>query len=316
MLYVYSLLEILYVIALSPLIIGIQNSIEERIESKQGPSVFQPYYDLAKLFGKESLVPEVSSPIYRLGPYVIFMFYLFIACIIPIITAFPLPFAPAADFVGGGLLFGAASAIKKFSAIDSRSNYAHLGTSRSASLGALTEPIIMLIFIMLGVLSNSNNPFVINHVLRSSPEWYFSLLHGFVTAAFFLVLIIETGQLPVESHTNGELGMIDQAMPFEYTGSDLAMYKWSSYMKTFLLMSVFLNVFILPFGVPMDENAGFFSILIYMGLHVLKLMGLIIFFALINTTVSKFRLYKNFDFLAVAFALAFLASLAYYIINR
>lgn len=314
--YVYSLIEILYVVVLSPLIVGIQNSIEERIESKQGPSIFQPYYDLAKLFRKESLVPEVSSPIYRLGPYVVFMFYLFIGMILPIITAFPLPFAPAADFVGGGLLFGAASAIKKFSAIDSRSNFAHLGTSRSASLGALTEPIIMLIFIMLGVLSNTNNPFIINHVLRSSPAWYFSLLHGFVTAAFFLVLIIETGQLPVESHTNGELGMIDQAMPFEYTGADLAMYKWASYMKTFLLMSVFLNVFILPFGVPMDESAGILSIIIYMGIHLVKLLGLVILFALLNTTVSKFRLYKNFDFLAVAFALAFLASLAYYVVNR
>lgn len=299
----------------APFVAGLQNSIEERIESKQGPSVFQPYYDLAKLFRKESLVPKVSSPIYRLGPYVVYMFYLFLAMILPIITAFPLAFAPAADFVGGALFFGAAAAIKKFSAIDSRSNYAHLGTSRSASLGALTEPIMVLIFIMLGVLSDTNNPFVINNVLRSSPQWYYSLLHGFVCIAFFMILIIETGQLPVEAHTSGELGMIDQAMPFEYTGPDLAMYKWSSYMKTFLLMSVFLNVFVVPFGVPTD-HAGLPDVLLYMIIHLVKLLCLVVVFALLNTTVSKFRLYKNFDFLSVAFALAFLASLAYYVVNR
>lgn len=314
MAYLYCILEILYVLLLAPLVAGIQNSLEERFESKQGPSVFQPYFDLVKLFRKESIVSEVSSPIYRIGPYVVFMFYMFLAMILPIITAFPLPFAPAADFVGGGLFFGAAAAIKKFSAIDSRSNYAHLGTSRSASLGALTEPVIVLIFIMLGVLSNSNNPFVINDVLRTSPTWYYSLLHGFVTVAFFLILIIETGQLPVESHTNGELGMIDQSMSFEYTGSDLAFYKWGSYMKTFLLMSVFLNVYILPFGVP--REAGLLQVLLYMGLHLVKLTGLVFLFSLINTTVSKFRLYKNFDFLAVAFALSFLASLAYYVSNQ
>lgn len=129
-----------------------------------------------------------------------------------------------------------------------------------------------------------------------------------------MILIVETGQLPVESHTNGELGMIDQAMPFEYTGADLAMYKLGSYMKTFILLSVFLNVYIIPFGVPM-ESSGFWSIIIYMGIHLLKLLGLIVIFALLNTTVSKFRLYKNFDYLAVAFAFAFLASLAYYIIK-
>ncbi|HVS97758.1 MAG TPA: NADH-quinone oxidoreductase subunit H [Puia sp.] len=313
--YFYSVLEILYVLALAPLLAGVQNSIEERLESRRGPSIFQPYYDLAKLFRKESLVPDVSSPIYRLGPYVVFMFYLFLAMILPIITAFPLPFAPAADFVGGALFFGAAAAIKKFSAIDSRSNYAHLGTSRSASLGALTEPIMVLIFIMLGVLSDTNNPFVINHVLRTSPQWYYSLLHGFVCVAFFMILIIETGQLPVESHSNGELGMIDQAMPFEYTGPELAFYKWGSYMKAFLLMSVFLNVFVVPFWVPTPE-AGAAGVGLYLLLHLVKLLGLVIVFALLNTTVSKFRLYKNFDFLAIAFALAFLANLAYYVVNR
>ncbi len=314
MLYLYSFIEIVYVLLAAPLIIGVLRSLEERIESKQGPSIFQPYYDLIKLFHKESIVPEISSPIFRFGPYAIVMFYAFLAMILPIITAFPLAFAPSADFIGGGLFFGAAAAIKKFSAIDSRSNYAHLGTSRSASLAVFAEPITVLIFIMLGVISNTNNPFVINQVLRSSPQWYFSLVHGFVLAAFFMILIVETGQLPVESHTNGELGMIDQAMPFEYTGADLAMYKLGSYMKTFILLSVFLNVYIIPFGVPM-ESSGFWSIIIYMGIHLLKLLGLIVIFALLNTTVSKFRLYKNFDYLAVAFAFAFLASLAYYIIK-
>ena len=312
--YLYSFIEILYVALAAPLVIGVQRAIEERIESKQGPSVFQPYYDLAKLFRKESLVPLVSSPVFRFGPYFVLMLYAFLAMILPIITAFPLAYAPAADFIGGGLFFGAAAAIKKFSAIDSRSNYAHLGTSRAASIGALAEPITVLIFIMLGVLSNTNNPFVINNVLRSSPQWYFSLVHGFVSAAFFMVLLIETGQLPIESHTNGELGMIDQAMPFEYSGQDLAVYKWASYMKVFILMSVFLNVYMIPFGVPLAPS-GFLNIIVYMGIHLLKLLGLIIVFALINTTVSKFRLYKNFDFLAVAFALAFLASLAYYIMQ-
>ena len=314
MVYVYIVLELFYVLLFAPLIAGIQAKFEERLESRQGPSVFQPYYDLAKLFRKESLIPEVSSPVFRLSPYVVFMFYLFLSIILPIITAFPLPVAPTADFVGGGLFFGAAAAIKKFSAIDSRSNYAHLGASRASSFGVFTEPVMVLIFIMLGILSNTNNPFVINNVLRTSPEWYYSLLHGFVTVAFFILLIFETGQLPVESHTHGELGMIDQALPFEYTGTDLAIYKWASYMKSFILMSVFLNVFLVPFGVPM-EHAGMMAILIDMAIHLVKLTVLVLVFALINTSISKFRLYKNFDFLAIAFALAFLASLSYYVIN-
>ncbi|HYW34112.1 MAG TPA: NADH-quinone oxidoreductase subunit H [Balneolaceae bacterium] len=312
--YLYIIVEILFVLCFSPLIAGIQAKMEERLQSQQGPSIFQPYFDLIKLFRKESLVPKVSSPLFRFAPYMVFMFYLFLSIILPIITAFPLPIASTADLIGGALFFSAASAIKTFAAIDSRSNYAHLGASRGSSFSVFAEPILLVIFIMLGVVSSTNNPFVVNNVLRSSPGWYYSLLHGFITVAFFILLIFETGQLPVESHSHGELGMVDQALPFEYTGPDLAMYKWGGYMKSFIFMSIFLNVFLVPFWVP-GKHAGLAIILLYLLIHLAKLTVLVFIFALINNTISKFKLYKNFDFLAIAFALTFLATLSYYVIN-
>jgi formate hydrogenlyase subunit 4 len=305
-----SLLQLAFVVALSPLLVGVLRKLEERFQSQIGPSIFQPYFDLAKLFRKESVVSSSASPFFTLGPYITFTFYLFLTLVLPIITAFPLTFGPVVDFVGGGLIFGAAATIKKLTALDSRSNYAHLGTSRSASIGALSEPIMVFIFIMLGVLSKTNNPYVINNVLQQSSSWYLSLLHWFVASAFFMILIVETGQLPIESHSTGELGMIDQSMPMEYAGKELALYQWGGYMKQFILMSVFLNVFTVPFWVPMRLDPS--AVFVYMGIHLVKLLALVIVFALINTTVSKYKLYKNFDFLAVAFSLAFLASIALY----
>lgn len=310
MLFALNLLQLVYVALLAPLLVGVLRKIEERLQSQNGPPVLQPYYDLIKLFRKESVTSRSASPLFTLAPTIVFSLYLFLTLVLPIITAFPLAFGPVVDFVGGGLIFGAAATIKKIAALDSRSNYAHLGTSRSASIGALAEPIMVFIFIMLGVLSKTNNPYVINNVLQESTTWYLSLLHWFVATAFFMILIIETGQLPVESHSNAELGMIDQSMPFEYSGPELALYNWAGYMKQFILMSVFLNVFTVPFWVPLAPH--FDAIAAYMGIHLLKLLVLVTLFALINTTVSKYKLYKNFDFLAVAFALAFLASIALY----
>ncbi len=83
MTYLFSLIKILYVIIAAPLIVGVQRTLEERMESKQGPSIFQPYYDIIKLFRKESLVPCISSPIFRLGPYVVFILYAFLCRSIP-----------------------------------------------------------------------------------------------------------------------------------------------------------------------------------------------------------------------------------------
>ncbi len=311
MLLIYSILQLVYVILLSPLIAGILAKIKERIESKQGPSVFQPYYDLFKLLKKESLVPKVASPLFRIGPYLNFSLYMLLIIILPIITGFPLTFGPTADFIGGGLIFGAASLIKKITALDSRNNYAHLGTARAASVGALADPMVVLIFILCGIISNTNNPYVINNIFQTSDSWYFSLVHLFITSAFGMIIIIETGKLPIESKTQAEFGMIDQAMEIEYSGPELAIYKWGSYIKHFLLMSVFLNVFALPFWVPM-EGASFGYVLVYSIIHFLKMVFLIIIIALFEESISKYRLYKIFDYMAVIFVLTLLGIIAIY----
>jgi formate hydrogenlyase subunit 4 len=306
---ILSVIQLVYVLALAPLIAGLIATIEERIESKKGPSIFQPYYDLFKLFRKESVVPSAASPLFRIGPYVTFALYMLLTLVLPIITAFPLQFGPVVDFIGGGLTFGAAATFKKLTALDSRNNYSHLGTSRSASIGALSEPITVLIFIILGVISQTNNPYVINNVLQTSTSWYLSLVHWFVAAAFFMVLLVETGKLPIESHSTAELGAIDQSMEMEYSGTDLAFFKWGGYAKQFLLMSVFLNVYTVPFWVPMRMN--FNAVFIYMGIQLLKLIALSIVFSFLEETVSKFRLFKNFDYISIAFAMAFLSFLAF-----
>jgi formate hydrogenlyase subunit 4 len=310
MLFSLSILQLLYILLLAPLTIGIMRRLEEIVESKKGPSIFQEYYDLKKLFNKETLIPQTASPFFIAAPYITFSLYLLLTLVLPIITAFPLTFGPIVDFVGGGLIFGAAATIKKIAAIDSRSNYAHLGTSRASTIGALSEPIILIIFIMFGVITNTNNPYVINNILQTSTNWYLSLIHWFATFAFFMVLIVETGKLPIESHSLGELGMIDQAMEMEYSGKELAIYKWGGYMKHFLLMNVFMNVYVFPYFVPMQPDLK--DIFIYMIINYLKILLLTVIFVIIQETFSKYRLFKIFDFVAVALALAFLAALVFY----
>ncbi len=311
MLLLYSVLQLIYVILLAPLITGILIKTEERLESKKGPSVFQPYYDIFKLLKKESLVPRVASPIFRIGPYLNFSLYMLLIIILPIITGFPLTFGPTADFIGGGLIFGAASLIKKITALDSRNNYSHLGTARAASVGALADPLVVLIFILCGIISNTNNPYVINNIFQTSHSWFFSIVHLFIASAFGMIVIIETGKLPIESKTQAEFGMIDQAMELEYSGPELAIYKWGGYIKHFLLMSVFLNVFAFPFFLPM-EGANFTHVIVYSFIHLGKMIILTIIFAFIEESVSKYRLYKIFDFMAVAFVITLLGVIAIY----
>ena len=67
-------------------------------------------------------------------------------------------------------------------------------------------------------------------------------------AALFIVLIAETGRIPVDNPaTHLELTMIHEAMILEYSGPYLALIEWGAAIKQLVLMTLLVNVF-WPFG--------------------------------------------------------------------
>src|SRR5208283_4992958 len=67
-------------------------------------------------------------------------------------------------------------------------------------------------------------------------------------AALFIVLIAETGRIPVDNPaTHLELTMIHEAMILEYSGPYLALLEWGASLKQLVLMTLLINTFF-PFG--------------------------------------------------------------------
>ena len=66
---VYNLLQVFVVLAFAPLVEGVLGRLKENLHSKRGPSVFQPYRDLWKLFHKDEIVSEDSSWVFRFSPH-------------------------------------------------------------------------------------------------------------------------------------------------------------------------------------------------------------------------------------------------------
>ncbi len=54
----YNMIQLLFVIVFAPLYSGVLSRFKENIQSKRGPSIFQPYRDLWKLFHKTRLFPQ------------------------------------------------------------------------------------------------------------------------------------------------------------------------------------------------------------------------------------------------------------------
>ncbi|MEM3670485.1 MAG: respiratory chain complex I subunit 1 family protein [Thermoprotei archaeon] len=299
---VATLTQYFFVLGSSPLFAGILQKLKAMVESKRGPSIFQPYHDLLKLLRKETVIPKGSGVFFLYVPYVLFGIYSLIALIIPVLIPAPIYFTASADFLGGAILFSLAAFLKTAASMNSGNNYTALGVSRSMAFNFLSEGTLITVFIAVSLLTATNNPYTTNAYLVAHPLEYLSLTHTFSTLAFFMLFIYETGKIPVESSGLQEFGMIEEGLNYEYSGKLLAVNKWASYMKQYLLGSVLINVFLIPWGL----YSGFPAFFADLAVMFAKWLALIVIVLIVDTSLAKLRLFRVMDYLATAFTFSIL----------
>jgi formate hydrogenlyase subunit 4 len=304
-------LQVLTVLLGAPLVSGIIARVEARIQGRTGPRVLQPYYDLAKLFGKESVVPEGSSLVFLLGPAVAFACYLIVPLLIPVLTTYGLPLGYMGDILGGGFILALAGFSVALAATESGAPYAQLGASRAMTFSAFIEPTILFVVFAVAMITSTDLPYALAATVRSSSSEIVRPAHVLAAVAFFLVVLVDTGRIPVETHSGTlEFGMIDEGRTLEHSGPAFALARWGSAMKQLILYTIFINVFVAPWGLastgaPLNVVVAIFALL---GKAVLLGSA----FAVIDNMFSKLRLFKIADYMAAAFLLAGMGVLVFY----
>jgi len=303
-----QVLQSLVVLGLAPLYAGVIARAEAIVGSKRGPSMLQPYRDLAKLLRKASAVSDQASWIFRSAPFVAFACYLTVSVIVPIITNTPLPLAFLADLIGGAFVLALASFMISLAGLDTASAYGGLGASRASWIGSMAEPALLLVFFTVGAVSASDNPYLMNHTVASSPFVVVLPTHLLGLVAFFMIVLVENGRIPIDNPGGStEISMIEESRVLEYSGRLFALVKWGSWMKLFLLSSIFMNVFVLPWGL------GTASSLPSALLAIPVLLGLAI--VVIDTSFAKLRFFRIAEFLGAAFMLALVGVATSYVIG-
>jgi formate hydrogenlyase subunit 4 len=279
---------------LAPLLQGFILKAEERIQRSRGPSIIQPYRDLWKLFHKQSVVPESASWIYFIAPLIAFTAMLIVPILIPVLTDRPLPQSDMGDMLGGGMILTLGSFAIILAGLDSGNVYGGIGSSRAVMLAILAEPTLILVLVGISLLAKAMLPFVVNHLLLGSPSIYWSPAHLFLILAF-----------PIHSPTHLEIYMIDEARILEYSGPLLALLKWASMMKQFILYTIFCNVFVLPWGMSqIGTSLGEIGSVVSL-LAKFLLVALVVI--VIETVQSRLRFYRYQEPLAAGFMFAVLA---------
>jgi formate hydrogenlyase subunit 4 len=299
--------QTLLLLALAPLLSGLIKNWKAKLQNRRGPRIWQPYSDLLKFFCKDMVISEHASWVFSVAPYVVFLSALLAGLMVPMLTAH----APLRLF-GGVLAVVGLLALGRFflalGGLDPGSAFGGMGSSREMTIAAIAEPAMMLAIFTVAIGAGSTD---LSQMVQASqgPTWkLFNPTHAMAFVALFIVLLAETGRLPVDNPaTHLELTMIHEAMLLEYSGRYLALMEWGASIKQLVLMTLLSNVF-LPLGIAMDTSPA------ALGLSALafgaKLLVLAAEVVLVETTNAKLRLFRVPDLLSAAFILATLALLS------
>jgi formate hydrogenlyase subunit 4 len=296
--------QLVLLLMLAPLVSGFIKTLKARLQMRRGPRLLQSYSDIYKLLRKGMVIPDTASWLFSATPYVVFVATLLAGLMAPMVAA-DTPIGLFGGVLAVVYLLGLGRFFVALAGLDAGSPFGGLGSSREMTVSALAEPTLMLAVFTVAIGAGSTSLAEIARVAINQQWRFLAPSQALAFAALFLVLIAETGRIPVDnSATHLELTMIHEAMILEYSGPYLALIEWAASIKQLVLMTLMINVF-WPFGLsaawsPAGVLAGF-------GWLALKLLILSCGVVLVETANAKMRLFRVPELMAVAFTLGALA---------
>ena len=298
-----AVFQVAGLLAMAPLLRGGIKKMKATMQMRKGPPLLQGYYDLAKLFRKETVRSETASWVYVLGPRLYFAAAVAATMLVPVLVA-----ASPLDGAGGILGLVGILALGRFAlaaaALDTGSPFGGMGSSREMTIAALAEPALMLGLFTSALAAGSLD---LGAVVRGAlaPGALFRPSDILALSGLFVVLIAETGRIPVDNPaTHLELTMIHEAMVLEYAGPDLALVEWASALKELLYITLLIDLFI-PFGIATTLAPGPVAIAAVTWVAKVFVFGVVI--TLVETTNAKLRLFRVPELVAVSLGLGFIA---------
>jgi formate hydrogenlyase subunit 4 len=292
------------------LVTGIIRKVKAVLQSRQGPPILQPYYDLQKLFRKSSVVSSDASWVSIITPYVCMAAMVVAALLVPVfVTA---SFGSLGDLIVVVYLFATARFFMALAALDAGSTFGGMGSSREMMISSIIEPAILLAIFSAALITGTTDLAGISQVLVVGGYDLVRPTLFLAFAAFFIATLAENARITFDNPaTHLELTMIHEAMLLEYSGKKLALMEMASMTKLVLFIAIAWSAFF-PFG--MATEVAILPVAIGLIAFLVKLLLFALAIALIESSMSKMRLFRLPNLLTGSFILAFLAVMSFYIL--
>jgi formate hydrogenlyase subunit 4 len=275
---------------------GILGRTRSILSGRKGPEILQPMYNLALLFRKGQVISTDSGKIFQLAPSVSF------AAVSTALLMVPFgKFGSIISFNGDFILFAYLLALSRFAlilgALDTASSFEGMGASREALYGMLVEPAFFVLAGTFALLTGHNSfAEIFGFFDMTSLN---AVIPGLLAAfAFFLMLLVETGRLPVDDpRTHLELTMIHEVMILDYSGFDLALIHITTYIKA-AVYSALTVLCVLP---------GNLHTVVYMPLFIVMIVIVPIITGFFESFRSRNRLQRNPSYILTMTVMAIVA---------
>lgn len=293
--------SLFFILIAAPIFAGIVNKQKALFVGKVGAPVFQPYYELIKLFRKETINASDSSFISTFSPLINFSTVVLAAAILPIGFWKPL-ISFEGDIILFAYLLGLARFFQILAAMDIGSSFEGMGASREALFAVFAEPIF---FFTVGSIAFVSGHTSMNDIFLSVKLNNITVIVFVVVCSIssFILAVTECSRMPIDDpNTHLELTMIHEVMILDNSGTDLFFYQFSSYIKLFIY-SVILTSFFYPFSV----SNYWLALLIFLVVMFFISTAL----ALTETITSRFKMKSIPQYLLFATAIGILNLLIY-----
>jgi formate hydrogenlyase subunit 4 len=161
----------------------------------------------------------------------------------------------------------------------------------------------MIVFFTVSFVAGSTIPYIVQQRWVTPLANFFEPSHVLLLLAFIMLILAEGGRIPVDNPTGHfELAMIDESKALEYSGRGMALVKWGGAMKFFVLLCIFLNVLVAPWGLAHEQTLA--AVLTAVPFVLLKIFVFVLILVVIESSLAKLRLFRIAEFLGAAFITA------------
>jgi formate hydrogenlyase subunit 4 len=247
-----ALANVALVLAVAPLLQGVQRRVTARLQSRRGPPLLQPYFDVLKLLGKEDLESGEAPAVQRFAAYLALASVLATACFVPL--GFAAPLQGAGDVILLLYLLLLSGVCTLLAGAAAGSTYSWVGVSREMMTMMTLEPILA---VALGVGAVHVRSFRLGDVLDGSPWAAAVPVSGAVMLAVMLLAFQAfAGRAPFDV-AEAETEIMDGPLT-EYSGQKLALFRLAQMVKLVVYAALFVALFV-PWAARLPAPLAFLA---------------------------------------------------------